>query len=250
MATSAACASGLQAAGAAFDLVRMGRQELVICGGSEELHPIVTGSFDILYATSSAYNDRPQLTPRPFDRDRDGLVCGEGAGVLVVEEHDRAVKRGAHIYGEILGYDTRGNGSHMSQSDRKTMALSMQAALAEARLAPTEVGYVNAHATGTLQGDAAEAQAINDIFGQKVPVSSLKGHLGHTLGASGPIELIACLKMMQQKIILPTKHLENIAEDCNCIQHVLEIREQPFRRFLKNSFAFGGINAAMVIAAI
>ena len=132
MAPAAACASALHAIGTGFDLIRLGRQDVLLCGGAEELHPTVTGSFDILFATSSKYNDRPQLTPRPFDRDRDGLVCGEGSGILVLEDYDRAVRRKARIYAEIIGYSTTGNGLHVSQSNRESMVSCMRQALAEA----------------------------------------------------------------------------------------------------------------------
>jgi len=247
LATAGACASGLQAVGAAYDLIRCGRQDLVVCGGAEEIHPTVTASFDILYAGSTHFNDAPERTPRPFDAARDGLVCGEGAGVLVLEEYGHARRRQAPILAEILGYHTCGNGRHVSQSDEASMAICMGTAVAEAGLAPSDIGYVNAHATGTPQGDAAEAAAIRGMFGEgTVPVSSLKGHLGHTLGASGAIELIAAVEMMREGLLLPTRNLAEVAPDCQGLDHVREIRRQPVARFLKNSFAFGGINAAMV----
>ncbi len=245
-ATSAACASGLQAVGVGFDLIRMGRQDLMLCGGGEELHPTVTGSFDVLYAASVGFNHKPGSTPRPFDQDRDGLVCGEGAGLLLLEEYGHAVARGARIYGEILGFHTCGNGVHISQSCSPAMVDCMQGALADAGLQPEQVDYINAHATGTLQGDAAEAEAIARLFGSRVPVSSLKGHLGHTLGASGPIELIASLQMMQEQLLLPTRNLERVAEDCPGVNLLRQPLARAARTILKNSFAFGGINAAVV----
>jgi len=185
-ATSAACASGLQAVGAAFDQIRLGRQDVVLCGGGEELHETVVGSFDILYAASSKYNDSPSRTPRPFDAARDGLVCGEGAGVIVMESYDHAVKRNANILVEVRGYHTCSNGTHVSQSDDASMVTCMNLALSSGGLSPNDIGYVGAHATGTTQGDAAEARAIAAVFGPEVPVSSLKGNMGHTLGSSGP----------------------------------------------------------------
>ena len=246
LATSAACASGLQAVGTGFDLIRLGRQDMMLCGGGEELHPTVTGSFDILFATSEKYNDNPSATPRPFDRDRDGLVCGEGAGVVLLEEYEHAVKRGAPIYGEVLGYHTCGNGVHVSQSNRESMELCMGWALDQAGLDANQIDYINAHATATEQGDVAEAQALGGIFGDSVPVSSLKGYLGHTLGASGAIELIASLLMMERGILYPTHNLENVDPECAGIQHLQEPRDCEVKHFMKNSFAFGGINAAMV----
>jgi len=248
-ATSAACASGLQAVGLAYDLIRLGRQDIVLCGGAEELHETVVGSFDILYATSSRYNDSPSRTPRPFDVDRDGLVCGEGAGVLVLESLDHATRRGANILAEVVGYHTCNNGIHVSQSDSASMATCMRTVLQAAGLKPGDIGFVNAHATGTIQGDLAEARAIAEGFGKDVPVSSLKGHLGHTLGGSGAIELVAVVEMMRGGVIYPTRNLDNVDPGCTGIGLIREVTLRRFRAFLKNSFAFGGINAAIACVA-
>jgi len=249
MATAAACASGSQAIGLAYDLIRLGRQDVILCGGAEELHETVVGSFDILYAASSGYNDSPSRTPRPFDRDRDGLVCGEGAGVLVLECLDHAKRRGANILAEVVGYHTCNNGIHVSQSDTTSMAMCMRTAMQEAGLKPEDIGFVKAHATGTTQGDLAEAQAIAAEFGKDVPVSSLKGHLSHTLGGSGAIELVAVVEMMRSGVIYPTRNLENIDPACAGIGLIRETTPRKFSAFLSNSFAFGGINAAIACAA-
>jgi 3-oxoacyl-[acyl-carrier-protein] synthase II len=238
MAPAAACASALHAIGTGCDLIRLGRQDVLLCGGAEELHPTVTGSFDILMATSTGYNDAPEKTPRPFDRDRDGLVCGEGC--------ERAVRRGARIYAEVTGFCTTANGLHVSQSNRDSMVVCMRQALTQAGIGPRDVDYINAHATATLQGDQEEAEAIRDVFGDSVPVSSLKGYIGHTLGASGAIELAATLKMMEQGVIYPTLHLEHVAADCAGIRHVLAPLRQKVGTIVKNGFAFGGINATLV----
>ena len=246
MTSAAACASSLQAIGIAYDLIRLGRQDLFLCGGAEELHPTVTGSFDVLFATSVKYNQAPQKTPRPFDKDRDGLVCGEGSGIMVLEEYEHAVRRNAKIYAEITGYSTFGSGSHMSQSDKKSMIHCMSEALHTADIRPEQIDYVNAHATGTPQGDKEEAEAIKDIFGASVPVSSLKGYIGHTLGASGAIELIASLIMMEKGIIYPTLNLEEIGPDCSGIEHITRPVQKEINTILKNCFAFGGINASLV----
>jgi 3-oxoacyl-[acyl-carrier-protein] synthase II len=247
MATSAACASGLQAIGAAYDLIRLGSQDAVLCGGAEELFPTVTASFDILFATSTKYNDRPQATPRPFDRDRDGLVCGEGAGILMVEAYEHARARGAKILAEIIGYHTCASGLHVSQSSKEALAASMRGALSAAGIEARDVDYINAHATATLQGDKEEAEAIKEIFGDKVPVSSLKGYMGHALGASGAIELVAAIGMMHSGRIHPTKNLEHVAEDCQGIWHVQKMLERPIRCMVKNAFALGGLNASLVL---
>ncbi|MEN7973108.1 MAG: beta-ketoacyl synthase N-terminal-like domain-containing protein [Verrucomicrobiota bacterium] len=245
-APSAACASGLQALGIGFDLIRAGRQDRVLCGGAEELHPTVTGSFDVLFATSSHHNDSPKTTPRPFDRDRDGLVCGEGAGILVLEDMELAQARGARIYAEVLGFSTCGSGAHISQSNADAMVRCLRQVLDESGVQPSDIDYVSAHATATAHGDVEEAKALKEIFGDRVPVSSLKGHIGHTLGASGAIELIASLKMMEQGMVYPTLNLENVDPECEGIMHVKEPLQRNIHTIIKNSFAFGGINAALV----
>lgn len=250
MAPAAACASALHAIGAGYDLIRLGRQDALLCGGAEELHPTVTGSFDILFATSTKYNDTPQKTPRPFDKDRDGLVCGEGSGLLVLEDYERAIKRNAKIYAEIIGYSTTANGLHVSQSNRESMVVCMQQALLDAHVEAEEIDYVNAHATATLQGDQEEAEAIGQVFGPAVPVSSLKGYIGHTLGASGAIELAASLSMMERGVIYPTRNLDTVGSECQGIHHVMQPLKKQVRTVLKNGFAFGGINAALVCRKI
>jgi 3-oxoacyl-[acyl-carrier-protein] synthase II len=246
MAASAACASALHAIGIGYDLIRLGRQDILFCGGAEELHPTVTGSFDILFATSTKFNDNPQKTPRPFDRDRDGLVCGEGSGILILEEYERAVRRNAPIYAEVTGFSTTASGLHVSQSNKESMITCIRQALGDSGVKAEEIDYINAHATATLQGDQEEAEAIREIFGASVPVSCLKGYIGHTLGAAGSIELAATLKMMETGVIYPTLNLENVSRDCEGIQHVMHPLKKQVNTVLKNAFAFGGINAALV----
>jgi len=250
MATAAACASSLQAIGTGYDLIRLGRQDILLCGGAEELHPTVTGSFDVLFATSAKYNQTPQKTPRPFDKDRDGLVCGEGSGIVVLESFERAVRRNAKIYAEIIGYSTTGNGLHVSQSNKLSMVYCMEQALGDAHVTPEEVDYINAHATATLQGDQEEAEAVRELFGASVPVSSLKGYIGHTLGASGATELIASLCMMERGIIYPTRNLDTVSPECDGIHHVTKQMKKKIDVIVKNCFAFGGINAALVCRKI
>jgi 3-oxoacyl-[acyl-carrier-protein] synthase II len=246
LATAAACASALHAIGAGYDLVRLGKQDVVLCGGAEELHPTVTGSFDVLFATSANYNSAPQRTPRPFDKDRDGLVCGEGSGIVVLEDYERAVRRNATIYAEIIGYATNSNGVHMSQPNKEAMVRCMEDALRESGIPARDVDYINAHATGTPQGDCEEAAAVRELFGDSVPVSSLKGYLGHTLGASGAVELIASLMMMERGTIYPTLNLEHVDPACSGVKHVTKPERKKLSVILKNCFAFGGINATLV----
>jgi 3-oxoacyl-[acyl-carrier-protein] synthase II len=247
MATSAACASSLQAIGTGYNLISLGKQDVLLCGGAEEIHPSVTGTFDILYATSTNYNQTPQSTPRPFDSERDGLVCGEGSGILVLESYEHARNRNAKIYAEIVGYNTCGNGVHICQSDKESMVFCMKEALSDAKMTIHDVDYINAHATGTLQGDKEEAETIKEVFGDSVPVSSLKGYLGHTMGASGAIELIASLSMMEERVIYPGLNLENVSDDCKGINHIVEPIKKELNVIVKNCFAFGGINASLVV---
>jgi 3-oxoacyl-[acyl-carrier-protein] synthase II len=218
----------------------------MICGGAEGLHPTVVGSFDVLFATSTKFNQNPKQTPRPFDAQRDGLVCGEGSGMVILEDYDLAKKRNAKIYAEIIGYNTFGNGAHVSESNRQAIASCINETLKRAKVAPMEIDYINAHATATIQGDIEEANAIREIFGDHVPVSSLKGNIGHTLGASGAIELIASLIMMEKNKIYPTLNLREPDKDCLGINHVMQPLSKKINILLKNCFAFGGINASLV----
>lgn len=250
LAPCAACASGLQAIGCGFEQIRMGKQDCMVCGGAEELHGTVTASFDLLFATSGGYNDTPHRTPRPFDRDRDGLVCGEGAGVVILESHEHARARNAPMMAEILGYHTCASGVHLSQSNKPSMIQCMTQAMQDAQISAGDVEYVNAHATGTLQGDAEEAEALREVFGDRVPLSSVKGHIGHTLGASGAIELILSMAMMEKGLIYPTLNLEHVAPECEGLDHVTSLRQKVFSTFLKTSFGLGGINAALVCRRI
>jgi 3-oxoacyl-[acyl-carrier-protein] synthase II len=245
-ASSAACASSLQALGLAADMIAMGRQKAILCGGAEEVDISVTASFDALYVASTHFNDRPELASRPFHRDRDGLVCGGGAGILMLEEYEHARKRGARIYGEVKGYSTCSNGAHISQSNEEAMCRCLEQALSEAKFSPADIDYVNAHATSTLHGDTVETAALNRIFAGKAPMSSFKGLLGHTLGASGSIELVVCLEMMRRGLLYPTHNLDDIADDCRYDGHITEIREAKINTLVKNCFAFGGINAVLV----
>jgi 3-oxoacyl-[acyl-carrier-protein] synthase II len=246
MATSAACASALQAICLGTQMIASGRSRMLLCGGAEELHPTVTASFDILEATSIRFLDAPSRTPRPFDRDRDGLVCGEGAGVLVLEELEHARSRGAPVFAEIEGFALNTSNTQVTQSDPESQAACMRAALENASIRADDIDYLNAHATGTPVGDRAEARAVAEIFDNRVPVSSLKGYLGHMLGACGAVESAACLEMMRNNVVYPGLNLDNIESDCSIINLIREKKDHPVRRVLKNAFAFGGINVSIV----
>lgn len=245
IAPCAACASGLQALGAALEMIQLGKIDAALAGGSDENTPLVTSSFQLLYALAEEESPAPETLPRPFDAARTGLVCGEGAGILVVEELEHAKRRGAKILFELAGYATNCSGWHVSHSDELQIAACMRAALADAGINASEVDYVSAHATGTKVGDQAECAAIRSVLGGDVPVSSLKGHLGHTLGASGALELAAVDGMFRDGIILPTRNLENV-DDCSGILLPREIMERKVRVCLKNSIAFGGVNVSLV----
>jgi 3-oxoacyl-[acyl-carrier-protein] synthase II len=243
------CASSTQAMGIGYEQLKHGRQQIMICGGSEEMHPIVVSIFDLLQAASWKYNDRPSCTPRPFDAHRDGTVCGAGAGALILETEESARRRGAVIFGEIVGYHTNLDTTSMAQSSKESIVDCMRRALADAGIEPGQVDYINAHATATVAGDISEAAAIAEVFaGLDVPVSSLKGHMGHTLAASGALETIASLEMMRRGRLVPTLNLELPDPALPVLCHVPAAGlEKKIGCFIKNSFAFGGVNAVLII---
>ncbi len=247
MAPSAACATSCQAVGYAYEQIAFGRQDAILCGGADELHPLTVATFDMMNAASIAYNEQPERTPRPFDSARDGIVCGEGSGILLLEKKSSALARGARILAEVIGFATTSDTSSIATPDVGAMHECMRLALADAGLAPDRLDYINAHATGTLQGDAAEAEAIRRLVGDRVPVSSLKGHLGHTMAASGAIELSASIGMMLRGELVPTRNLEQVDEDCAGLCHLQQNRRTGVRHLLKNNFAMGGINSTVVI---
>lgn len=247
---SAACASGALSIGLAYEMIVAGHQEIMFCGGADEHHVVATAVFDIMHAASCNYNDEPEQSPRPFDSDRDGVVCAEGAGILILEEMEHARKRGANILAEIVGFSILSSPGSIAHPDCETMVDCMQLALGQADLNAKDVGYVNAHATATIHGDIAEAQAIGAVVGDKVPVSSLKGHMGHTMGASGALELIASLQMINNDIIIPTRNLENQDSECGGINVIFAPQGVKGGVVLKNSFALGGINSTIIIRRV
>lgn len=249
--TSAACVSATQAIGHGFETIGCGRADVMVCGGAEELHFSHVAVFDMLHAASKAFNTTPELTPRPFDQRRDGLVVGEGAGTVVLEDYERAKKLGKRIYAEIIGFGTNCDGTHVTNPSSDGMRGAMELALRSARCGPETIDYVNAHATGTTIGDIAESQATQTLFGDRVPVSSLKGNLGHTLGACGAIELALTIAMLREGWIAATRNLEVVGEHCAPLDYVMgEARSAKLRRVLCNKFAFGGINTSLVVSAI
>lgn len=247
LAPTAACSTSCQAVGLAYEAIALGKQDVVLCGGADEYHPLTTGTFDLMMAASSAFNDDPELTPRPFDVKRDGIVCSEGAGVLVLESFESARARGAEILAEVAGFASAGDSSSIANPDPEPLYRCMRDALDEAGVKAEEVSYVNAHATATVQGDIAESAAIAKLLGDKAPVSSLKGHMGHTMAASGVLESVACVEMLRRQVLLPTLNLEEPDERCNGVQLLRANSERPVSVIVKNNFALGGINCSLVL---
>jgi len=246
--TCAACVSSSLAIGTGYELVREGLVDVMICGGAEELHYMHAAVFDVLYATSTRFNDRPDASPRPFDRARDGLVVGEGAATVVLETRERARARDAHVYCEILGYGSNCDGTHVTSPSVDGMATAMRLALGDARLAPERVQYVNAHATGTTVGDACESLATHEVFGPAVAISSTKGSTGHTLGACGAMELAFCVAMMRDGFLAPTRNLDDLDPACATLDYVRQSpRQARVDVAMTNNFAFGGLNTSLVI---
>ncbi len=244
---SAACSTSCQAVGYGYEMIAFGKQDYMLCGGADEFHPLTTGTFDVMNAASSRFNDQPHHTPRPFDRDRDGVVCSEGSGILLLESLDSAKRRGANILGEIIGFATVSDPSNIANPDVASIERCMQLALNDAGLDSEDIDYINAHATATIQGDAAESEAIYRLFGSNTPVSSFKGHLGHALAASGSLELIAVLEMLNRGCLIPTLNLDNVDESCGNIQHVQAIETSKFKTVIKNNFALGGVNSSLIL---
>ncbi|MFC0141451.1 beta-ketoacyl-ACP synthase [Erwinia mallotivora] len=244
--TSSACTSGSQAIGYAWEAIRHGYQTVMVAGGAEELCPSEAEVFDTLFATSQR-NDAPQTTPSPFDEARDGLVIGEGAGTLILEELQHALARGATIYAEMVGFATNCDAAHITQPQRETMQICMEKALQIADLQPEQIGYINAHGTATDRGDVAESLATAAIFGNHTPISSLKSYFGHTLGACGALEAWMSIEMMHAGWFAPTLNLNRPAEDCGELDYIMrQPRVLQTDYIQSNNFAFGGINTSLI----
>lgn len=244
--TSTACTSGSLGIGTAYELIKAGKQIIMVAGGGEELCPTEAAVFDTLYATSTM-NDRPHLSPRPFDRDRDGLVVGEGAGTFILEDLDHALARGAKIYCELIGYGTNSDGGHVTQPTAETMRIAMELALQDAGLTTEAIGYISAHGTATDRGDIAESSATAELFGTRTPISSLKGNLGHTMGACGAIESWAAINMMNEDWFAPTLNLDNVDPACAELDYIMHApRQLGCEYIMNNNFAFGGINTSLI----
>ncbi|WP_351008553.1 beta-ketoacyl-ACP synthase [Shewanella sp. S1-58-MNA-CIBAN-0166] len=244
--TSSACTSASQGIGYAYEAIKYGMQTIMLAGGGEELCPTEAVVFDTLYATSTQ-NETPELTPRPFDQSRDGLVIGEGACTLILEELEHAQARGANIYAELVGFGTNSDGQHVTQPNANTMEVAIRLALKDAQLSAQDIGYISAHGTATDRGDTAETAATHAVFGSETPISSLKSYTGHTLGACGSLEAWTSINMMNEGWFAPTLNLNHVDPECAPLDYIKDdIRHIDTDYIMSNNFAFGGINTSLI----
>jgi len=244
---SGACASGSHAIGLGALLIRNGLQEMVICGGAQEVNPAATGSFDGISAFSTR-EDEPQKASRPFDRDRDGLVPGGGAATVILESYESALRRGAPILAEVLGYGFSSNGEHISNPNVDGPRRALEMSIRDACIGLDEIGYINAHATSTQVGDTNEAKAIYQVIGdRRIPVTSTKGQTGHEMWMAGASEIVYSMLMMKNGFIAPNLNFEHPDEDSARLLIPAERIERHFDTFLSNSFGFGGTNSSLII---
>jgi len=248
--TNTACTSSSQAIGFAYEAIKHGVQDIMFCGGAEELSAADAAVFDTLFAASSK-NDTPEKTPAAYDKNRDGLVIGEGAGTFIIEEYEHAVNRGAKIIAEIVGFGTNTDGTHITQPNRSTMGIAMKLALEDAKLDPSSIAYVNTHGTATDTGDVAESWATADVFQRPIPASTLKSYIGHTLGACGVIEAWIAINMMKEKWFCPNLNLEELDPRCGPLDYITgNGREIDAEYIMSNNFAFGGVNTSLIFRNI
>ncbi len=248
--TNTACTSGSLSIGYAYEAIKYGKQDIMIAGGAEEFCTMDTATFDTLFSTSTK-NSTPQLTPSAYDKDRDGLVIGEGSGTLILEEYEHAKARGAKIYAEIAGFGTTTDGTHITSPNRPTIAHAIQLALEDAGLSPDQIGYVNTHGTGTAAGDITETNATFDVFKRAVPVSTVKNYIGHTLGACGAIESWLTINMMRDGWFMPNLNLVNLDPECAPLDYITgDGRNIQTDYVMNNNFAFGGINTSLIFKRV
>ena len=244
--SSSACTSGSLAIGAAFEAIRYGKQTVMVAGGAEELCASQAAVFDALFATSTR-NDAPTTTPCPFDADRDGMVIGEGASSLVLEDLEHAQARGAPICAEVVGFGVNCDGQHVTQPSAETMTVALKLALEDAGLDPQQIGYVNAHGTATDLGDVAESRATLEALRRSVPISSLKSYMGHTLGACGSLEAWLTIEMLNADWFAPTINLRHIDPRCAELDYIMDGgRSLQTEYVMTNNFAFGGVNTSLI----
>lgn len=244
---SAACASGSHSVGLGYLLIKSGLQDMIICGGAQEVNKYAMGSFDGLGVFSND-ESTPTKASRPFDASRNGLVPSGGGATLIVESYESAVKRGANILAEVVGYGFSSNGGHISTPNIEGPTLAMKRALDNANMTPDAIDYINAHATSTPLGDSNEAKALYEIFGKEnTPISSTKSMTGHECWMAGASEIIYSILMMQNNFIAPNINLENIDEDAKQLNIVAKTQKAELNAFLSNSFGFGGTNSAIIV---
>lgn len=252
---TSACASGAHSIGESANYIRKGLCDVMLAGGAEAaVTPMAIGGFAAMKALSTR-NEQPKMASRPFDKDRDGFVLSEAAAVLVLEDYEHAVRRGARIYGEVTGYGVSSDANHMTNPAPHGAggAHAMRLALRDARVNPEQVGYINAHGTSTPVGDGLETEGIKSVFGdhaKRLWVSSTKSMMGHSLGAAGAVESIFCLMALKENIAPPTINLENPSDDCDLDYVPLTARDGKFHHVLNNSFGFGGTNASLIFSKI
>jgi 3-oxoacyl-[acyl-carrier-protein] synthase II len=245
--SSTACTTSSQSIGFGYETVKFGLQDAMLCGGADEYDTTTVAVFDNLLACSTEFNATPHLTPRPFDVRRDGLVVGEGAGAVVLEEYEHARRRGADILGEVIGFSCNNNGGDLILPNIDGITRTLTLALETAALDPAEVDFVSAHATATKMGDVIEAQAIGSVYGKRPLVAGLKSYVGHTMGACGVIETIITLHLMAEGIVPPTLNLDEVDERCAMIRHSTCLAEQRIRTAAIQNFAFGGVNTCLML---
>jgi 3-oxoacyl-[acyl-carrier-protein] synthase II len=242
-----ACTTSSQSIGYGYEAIKYGMQDAMLCGGADEYDTTTVAVFDNLLACSTAFNDSPHLTPRPFDTKRDGLVVGEGAGAVMLEEYGYARKRGAPILAEVIGFACNNNGGDLILPNLNGIRDTIRIGLKDAKINADEMDFISAHATGTKMGDVIEAQAIYDVYGNLPGVVGLKSYMGHTMGSCGAIETIIAVYLMEEGFIAPTLNLDEVDERCAMINHVAKLREHPIRVATIQNFAFGGVNTSLII---
>ncbi|MDA8126545.1 MAG: beta-ketoacyl synthase N-terminal-like domain-containing protein [Deltaproteobacteria bacterium] len=242
-----ACTTSSQSIGYGYEAIKFGMQDAMLCGGADEYDTTTVAVFDNLLACSTAFNESPQCTPRPFDKRRDGLVVGEGAGAVLLEELEHAKARGAEILGEVIGFACNNNGGDLILPNMNGISETLRLGLKEAALSPDAVDFISAHATATKMGDIIEAQAIHAVYGDHPLVTGLKGYMGHTMGSCGAIETILTLYMMQEGFVAPTLNLEEVDERCAMIRHTPGLLERQITVAAIQNFAFGGVNTSLLI---
>ena len=245
--SSTACTTSSQSIGFGYEMVKYGMQDAMLCGGADEYDTTTVAVFDNLLACSTDFNDTPHLTPRPFDVNRDGLVVGEGAGAVLLEEYESAKKRGATILAEIIGFSCNNNGGDLILPNMDGITETIRLALKDAAISADAVDFVSAHATATKMGDAIEAQATGKVYGDSPVVTGLKSYMGHTMGSCGAIETIIAIYMMEEGFIPPTLNLDKIDERCAMINHAQNLIETDIGTAAIQNFAFGGVNTCLII---